>query len=415
MRQPLRQPHPLRAEEIENWHICAEYIIYQDGADTVSMNGQTGVETFRSTSVGDVINNTILALTLGGRIFITAGRYELDKEINIADSTIYLMGAGKGFGLNDYCTLLNVAGGVRAVDISGGVFHRISGIYFRGGTLGITATSTPDIMIDDCSFTDQALDGINLATVKHSIIKNNWIEYVDRTGIDIKDTGYEDLGHFKIYGNHITHWGTYGLVMEGPETPRGSYVGFNNFYTGDAGSNEAIRCLGVSHLNIAWNLIGGLQANQAGINLVNDGGGHGICDAINIVGNVFRNKEGVAENMKYCIQSDHATGHVVVAYNNFSDFITAAMNVTAGSDIHYSANHGFITESGGVTGVVADGGTFAHGLDATPTYVVVTGSVAGDLISVSALGAANVTVNIKDEGGGAGTAQILYWRAYYTD
>ena len=70
-------------------------------------------------------------------------------------------------------------------------------------------------------------------------------------------------------------------------------------------------------------------------------------------------------------------------------------------------------EAQGVTGAVADGGTFAHGLASTPLGCVLTGTVTGDIIKVTGLGAANVTVSIKDEGGGAGTAQVLYWKAWF--
>jgi hypothetical protein len=68
----------------------------------------------------------------------------------------------------------------------------------------------------------------------------------------------------------------------------------------------------------------------------------------------------------------------------------------------------------GVSGValsVSDGGTIAHGLSTTPTWVTCTPSVAGEFVSVTAIGAANFTVAIKAHNGAPGTTQTIYWRA----
>jgi len=97
--------------------------------------------------------------------------------------------------------------------------------------------------------------------------------------------------------------------------------------------------------------------------------------------------------------------------NIIQDFTGAAITGTGASTL-IRRNIGYVTENGGVTGNVADGGTFAHGCSSTPTYVVVTPSTANEFVSVTAIGAANVTVAIKKHDGSAGTAQPLYWRAY---
>ncbi len=73
-------------------------------------------------------------------------------------------------------------------------------------------------------------------------------------------------------------------------------------------------------------------------------------------------------------------------------------------------NFGYKTEAEGATSV-ADGGTITHGLIKAPTRVVVTGSVASQIVSVTALGATTFTVTIKTTAGGAGTTQTVYWRA----
>ena len=65
-----------------------------------------------------------------------------------------------------------------------------------------------------------------------------------------------------------------------------------------------------------------------------------------------------------------------------------------------------------MTATVADGGTIAHGCTATPTVAVVSGSVAGEIVTVTSIGATNITVAIKDNDGSGGTTQTIYWRAY---
>jgi len=59
---------------------------------------------------------------------------------------------------------------------------------------------------------------------------------------------------------------------------------------------------------------------------------------------------------------------------------------------------------------VADGGTIAHGLDGTPDVVILTGSVAGEIIT-GTVDATNITVSIKTNLGEAGQTQTVSWMA----
>lgn len=60
---------------------------------------------------------------------------------------------------------------------------------------------------------------------------------------------------------------------------------------------------------------------------------------------------------------------------------------------------------------IADGGTIAHGLGATPVIARVQTSVAGEFASVTGLDTTNITVAIKTHTGAAGTTQTIYWDA----
>ncbi|WP_461369171.1 glycoside hydrolase family protein [Candidatus Darwinibacter acetoxidans] len=77
----------------------------------------------------------------------------------------------------------------------------------------------------------------------------------------------------------------------------------------------------------------------------------------------------------------------------------------------FSRNLGYVTENKGATTLPAGGGTIAHGCAATPTVATVSGSVAGEIVTVTSIDATNITVAIKKPDGGAGTAQTVYWRA----
>jgi len=58
-----------------------------------------------------------------------------------------------------------------------------------------------------------------------------------------------------------------------------------------------------------------------------------------------------------------------------------------------------------------DGATITHGFASAPTLVVATGSIAGEIVTITNIGAANFTVAIKDNDGTPGTAQTIYWIA----
>lgn len=66
----------------------------------------------------------------------------------------------------------------------------------------------------------------------------------------------------------------------------------------------------------------------------------------------------------------------------------------------------------GATASVADGGTITHGLGTTPSGVSAVGSVAGEIVSVTAKSSTTFTVAIKKHDGTAGTAQTIYWTVW---
>jgi len=63
----------------------------------------------------------------------------------------------------------------------------------------------------------------------------------------------------------------------------------------------------------------------------------------------------------------------------------------------------------GAESSVADGGTITHGLGANPSGALVTGTIAGNILTVTAKSSTTITVAIKNHDGLAGTTQTVYW------
>ena len=133
-------------------------------------------------------------------------------------------------------------------------------------------------------------------------------------------------------------------------------------------------------------------------------------DYVRIIGN---NIGAVSDNgdARYGVNLTVGTQNCIVEGNIITDYDTAGV-LDAGANNIVRGNNGWITENEGAAASIADGGTIAHGCSDTPTVAVVSGSVAGEIITVSGIDGTNITVDIKDNDGSAGTTQTIYWRAY---
>lgn len=81
----------------------------------------------------------------------------------------------------------------------------------------------------------------------------------------------------------------------------------------------------------------------------------------------------------------------------------------AGTSKAYNCT-GFVTDNKGVDNK-SDTQTIGHGLSAVPNFINATGSVAGEIVTVTAKDATTFTVAIKKDDGTAGTLQDIYWEA----
>lgn len=109
-------------------------------------------------------------------------------------------------------------------------------------------------------------------------------------------------------------------------------------------------------------------------------------------------------------QPDSVVGYNYIYGNDFVDCATA-ITLNPGGGTKVFNNMGYVTENQGAAASVADGGTIAHGCATTPSVATVSGSVAGEIVTVTSIDATNITVAIKGNDGSAGTTQTVYWRA----
>ncbi len=76
--------------------IEASYVIFTDGSTVYARNGLTGEIEFSGTDASTVIQNTINALTNGGKIFIRTGTYFLKNTLILPTVPLELIGESEG-------------------------------------------------------------------------------------------------------------------------------------------------------------------------------------------------------------------------------------------------------------------------------------------------------------------------------
>ena len=110
----------------------------------------------------------------------------------------------------------------------------------------------------------------------------------------------------------------------------------------------------------------------------------------------------------------HNPANVRIIDNDLSQMSTKLNIGGTPTNLYVHGNGGYVTEKGGATASVADGGTISHGLFTTPTYVLCTPTVINEVCSISAKGTTTFTVQLqKTTDQSSGTSQTIYWRAVY--
>jgi hypothetical protein len=91
--------------------------------------------------------------------------------------------------------------------------------------------------------------------------------------------------------------------------------------------------------------------------------------------------------------------------------LTGWKRLTTGNNNVLNTDWATIGTVNGSAPSIADGGTIAHGMGYDPGYTSVTGTVAGEIATVTAHSSMTITVAIKKHDGTAGTTQTINWSA----
>ena len=193
------------------------FIVYQDGLDTISIYGATGLEKMRSTDDHAVIQDALDNLPdSGGTVYLKSGTYRIDSTICFSNGFVTLSGDGPG-------TAIKIDGSIvpAAVDMcdetqrSRITIRDLGFVNTNPGTgLGINMTHWSISIIDNVGIQD-FFEGIILSgnDTHYNIIENSRIDVVgkDGTGIIIKDSAHENtLLRIRI----ATETGTNGVLVE---------------------------------------------------------------------------------------------------------------------------------------------------------------------------------------------------------
>jgi nitrous oxidase accessory protein NosD len=234
--------------------------------------------------------------------------------------------------------------------------------------------------------------------------------------------------NISVIGNHIYDSGGSGISVSANTDKAKDNVGIK--VSGNqvmrfgirASSSYGILCARTDDAEITDNLIDGAGEANAG---------HGVfiqdANRIDVKSNRIRNivrgielstdsvDTHISDNRIYNASSheirEASTGHSgIVIENNRSDGTTLSFLSTPRRNgniwgTKYDENYGAASST-------ADGGTITHNCVGTPTLVTVSGSVASEMVSVTAIGATTFTVAIKKDDGTAGTSQTVYWRCH---
>ena len=423
-------------EDITNWEETASYVIHKDDADTIAINGDTGKEDSRNTDSATVIQYAIDALTDGGKIFIKAGTYVLTSSIEVKDN-IHLDGEYPATILknadatrinplsidnHDYVFIENLAiDGNRANNTDDAPTNVLNGIYinkshyvkisnvyiynavWHGITIDHVGGAITHLEVDNCIAKNIMYDGFRLmASTSFSRWTNNKAAECEQDGFFL-----DNLKNSTVTGNVAEHNERFGFNISGIE------VLINDNYADRNGRHGFLSESGLLYSQIVGNKT---AANGDGTNDTFSG----LCihdSTYNFVkANDFRGKgylvgTGYVTYQKYGISETGTSDYNIIEDNDVREQNTAGI-LKAGAATVVRRNTGHATENSGASGVIADGATIAHGMAVTPTHAVISGTVAGEIVNVTALGAANLTIAIKDNAGAAGTNQAIYWRAW---
>lgn len=388
-------------------------------------------------------NTDGLGVRLDASLYTTIRNCSFD---NMGTSGVYIAGASEDTTI-DGCTF---RGGLYPVlwnDSSTATRTKITGCTFDGlGELSeAIEINTPsggatDVQIVGNTFTDllyngsNTVGGIGIAHAYRVLVEGNVFTGCNTRAIHIENgsqdvsvvgnkfyantreavyvvLGSNAMKNFQITGNEFLTCGSGGYHTV-YFIPGGAYSPFQNVMVND---NLFVGC------GKAGSATSSLQVDGYVANLIVDGN-HiaGTLGSTSNLGNGI-NLEGAFASGAVLVQNNLVTGgangilmsgahSITTVRNNYlGGNSTNSLFSNATGTVTITGNQWYKTEAYG-TSTIADGGTIAHGLAATPTSWSVQTVTSGEFASASA-DSTNLTVAIKKHDNSAGTTQAIKWRA----
>jgi len=354
----------------------ASYVIFKDGSTYKARNGTDGTIDYSGTNAATVINAAIDAAPLCGTVY-AQGQTTLIDPITVDAQKSFVFNRIIISDTNDDGIVVD--GGATATDMKNfliGNYIQFPASYAKSAVklrnCKLVYVNIRQIFVQTGLGTGNSV-GIHLladgsGTLFNTVVAQN-IGGLE-TGIRLESTsGTDYCTANKIYNADIT------FVVDGVKQVNGGLNTSGNTF------------LGIS--------VTGIGNGDTGFTNVDEDNQYISCRTIDA--------SGTAVDF-----SNSASGKMFMLGCQISNSNVA----NSGTIEHHGCTYaGNILENAGAAAAVADGGTIAHGLATTPTWATATGSVASEIITVTAIGAANITVAIKTDAGAAGTSQTIYWRA----
>lgn len=385
----------------------------------------------------------------GGTVYFPIGTYIVGTALILRDY-VWLVGAGpKSIIKVKNSSNIDIFVNTNYPSSGGGDYGGIFNMTLDGNTANNTNNGSgvlygvSGFRIENCRILGGDGTIPLLRSSSYCRIVNNTIINSATDGITVYDASH---GNF-IYGNYIENASGYGILVQGLEVDGqavclGNIVAFNrctnntfdgitclnggnqtliygNYCADNDGKGINIYSELTLNLTTATRNTNILIANNIcknndsddGIKVWDDGTASIGAQDILVIGNRCFDDQG-APTQAYGITLQNGADYVFVIQNNVRGNGTQGVLVGGGVNANGKVrdNIGWVTMNRGATSV-ADGGTITHGLSTTPTNVVLTPSVSGEMASTTALGATNFTVAIKKHDGTAGTTATVYWQA----
>ena len=390
----------------------------------VAANNASDLEKGRADYVCDGVADEVeinAALAAGDDIRLTAGTFELVDSL-----TKFNLTAKKVVGAGFNTTILNFTP-ASTKDL----------IIIGDSALGASAGEGRQHTLRDFAIVGQngnARYGIHLVyAASWNVFGNIWIEAFTHGVLCTTDSSQNMFSFI-----HTRDCTTYGIQVYGAaqnfyfcETSMASLGGTSGFRIQGSGTTfHGCVCdsytLGFDFADYAE----GVNVHGAHVESCESG--------INIAGAVGNGPTGITIIGGFVYNSSHVSDAAIKVARSLSVNIIGIYVKTTTSDVSLSADANVVDlflmgnqfsdgtptsinasaivttvgeENQGAAATTADGGTIAHSCSTTPTVAVVSGSVAGEIVTVTSLDGTNITVAIKDNDDSAGTSQTVYWRA----